>query len=132
MVGIQIYCSCCGKMFCICKDCFRNNKYCSDECREAGYRESHRIAQRKYSSKEDVKKKHAENEAKRRKKKKGELKRKLKNQLKICMCIMMLIDAIYFQFDPIRNNGVCTNCGEKIDKIVEYREPLDDKKNCFD
>lgn len=129
MFGIQIGCSCCGKMFCICRHCFRNHKYCSDECREAGYRENHRIAQKNYSSKEEIKKKHAENEARRRKE--GKRKGKLKNQLKMCMCIMMVMCSMFFQFDHVRKNGVCANCGKKIDMIVEYREPLDDEKNIF-
>jgi len=50
----------------ICRHCFRNHKYCSDECRRAGYLENHRKAQKKYSSKKEVKKKHAEDMKKRR------------------------------------------------------------------
>lgn len=77
--GVEIGCSCCGTIFVICKSCYRNQKYCSDECREAGYRENHRRAQKKYSSKPEIKKKHAEDVAERRRKLKegkGKFKKK--------------------------------------------------------
>ncbi len=123
--GIQIFCSCCGKAFVICRSCFKNQKYCSDECRNAGYQANHRAAQKKYSSKEEVKKKHAEEERRRRK----EIKKGKGTSLwtKTCICIMMVIHSIFFQFDPIVKSGVCANCGEKVDMIVEYREPLDNE-----
>jgi len=130
LAAIKIGCSCCGTIFGICKSCYRNQKYCSEECRIAGYRENHRIAQRKYSSKEKIKKKHAEDEAKRRKKKKGE-EVKSKNQvIKMCMCIMMLMYSTLFLLDPDCNNGVCCKCGKEFGVVLEYREPLDDE-NCI-
>ena len=77
VIAVQIGCSCCGRMFAICKSCYRNQKYCSDECRKAGYQERHRIAQRKYSSKKDIKK-----NTERMKLNDGKIKRKENSKLR--------------------------------------------------
>jgi hypothetical protein len=131
MFGIQIFCSCCGKIFGICRHCFRNHKYCSDECRSAGYSENHRRAQKKYSSKKEVKQKHAENM--RRRRKNPPLRKKVAYQAsKTCMCIMMVINSLFFQLDFKEKKGICANCGNTFGKIIEYREPLDDEDIIFE
>ncbi len=47
-----LYCHCCGHIFVLCAHCYRGHKYCSQDCRIAAQRESHRKAQQKYRSTE--------------------------------------------------------------------------------
>jgi len=44
----EIQCPWCGKLFCICRSCWRGQRYCSDACRQAARRKAHRQAQQRY------------------------------------------------------------------------------------
>ena len=63
---IQIRCRWCRLVFCICRSCFRGQAYCSNPCRIAGKRNSHREAQRRYRRTAKGKKAHREAETRRR------------------------------------------------------------------
>ena len=63
---IEIHCRWCGLVFDVCRSCYRGHAYCSDECRVAGKRKSHRKAQRKYRRTTKGKKQHCEAENRRR------------------------------------------------------------------
>jgi hypothetical protein len=63
---IEIECRWCHLPFCICRRCYRGHVYCSDECRIAGKRRSHRKSQRKYRQSSKGKKTHCEAENRRR------------------------------------------------------------------
>jgi hypothetical protein len=43
-------CRTCGKMFYICRSCYRGQVYCSRLCQRKGYRENQRQARKKYRS----------------------------------------------------------------------------------
>ena len=66
MLLIKIECRWCHLLFCICRRCFRGQAYCSDECRIAGKRRSHRESQRRYRQSPKGKKAHREAENRRR------------------------------------------------------------------
>ena len=72
MTGVKIICACCGVRFAVCKSCYCGQVYCSDQCRESGYREKSRLRQRKFRKTEKGKQRHAEDERKRRRKKKNQ------------------------------------------------------------
>ncbi len=63
---VQIYCRQCGLYFSICRKCYRGQTYCSDSCRNKGYRRLHRDAQKRYREKEKGKQTHLEAERRRR------------------------------------------------------------------
>lgn len=46
--SVEFKCKCCGKMARICRTCWRNQRYCSAECKLLGQREIKRRSQRKY------------------------------------------------------------------------------------
>lgn len=48
MDGISISCKECGEIFIVCRSCYRGHRYCSNQCRLMGYRESNTKAQKKY------------------------------------------------------------------------------------
>lgn len=62
----QIECRWCGTVFCICRCCWRGQRYCSAECRSAAKRKAHRGAQKRYRRTEKGKKAHREAENRRR------------------------------------------------------------------
>jgi len=62
----QVRCRWCGKIFYICRSCFRGQAYCTDECREARNRIAHRKAQKEYRKTAKGKKAHREAENRRR------------------------------------------------------------------
>ena len=66
MYLVRIECGWCHLIFCVCRRCFRGQSYCSDECRIAGRRKSHREAQRRYRQTPKGRKKHSEAENRRR------------------------------------------------------------------
>jgi hypothetical protein len=66
---ISVFCSWCNAAFCVCRSCWRGQKYCSDVCRKAAYLKSHREAQKRYRQSEKGKKAHRLQENKRRHKK---------------------------------------------------------------
>ena len=63
---LQIKCRWCGTVFCICRCCWRGQRYCSAECRIAAKRKAHRKDQRRYRRTEKGKKAHREAENRRR------------------------------------------------------------------
>ena len=62
----EIECKHCHQVFFMCQSCYRGHVYCSDECRIAGRRRSHRESQRKYRQSPKGKKAHREAENRRR------------------------------------------------------------------
>ena len=77
--ALQIFCGCCGRIFGVCRDCYRGHKYCSDACRTAGYYQNRRKAQSNYRQTGKGKEQHSESEKRRRERKKTELKRSNEN-----------------------------------------------------
>ena len=67
---ISVFCRWCNAGFCVCRRCWRGQAYCSNECRKAAKRKSHREAQRRYRQTEKGKKAHRLAENRRRKRKK--------------------------------------------------------------
>lgn len=63
---LQIECRWCGTVFCICRCCWRGQRYCSAECRIAAKGKAHRKDQRRYRRTEKGKKAHREAENRRR------------------------------------------------------------------
>ena len=113
--ALQIFCGCCGRIFGVCRHCYRAQKYCSDYCRTAGYRQTHREAQSTYRQTDNGKQQHCEAEKRRRKKKKKELKRTrgISALIKACMCISMTIKSLFKNYDPERGKGNCSVCGKE-------------------
>lgn len=50
ITGINISCRHCGHSFWMCRSCYRGQRYCSEKCRETGYKERRRAARRKNES----------------------------------------------------------------------------------
>ena len=63
---LKILCGCCRMIFHMCRSCYRGQVYCSEECRDSGYRRNHREAQRKYRSTEKGRQSHCDAERRRR------------------------------------------------------------------
>jgi hypothetical protein len=55
MLGIRIKCRHCGEDFSICGHCYRNQGYCSKECRTKGFNEPRRRARKKHAESEEAK-----------------------------------------------------------------------------
>lgn len=80
-----VYCRCCGLIFGLCAHCYRGHRYCSEECRIASQRESHRKAQKKYRNTEKGRAYHRNYERQRRMgKSKGRGKGKVKTIIIQC------------------------------------------------
>ena len=126
--ALQIFCGCCGRIFGICRDCYRGHRYCSDACRIAGYHQSHREAQSSYRQTGKGKAQHCESEKRRRKKRKQELKRTrlIGGLKKACMCFSMTIKSLFKNYDPERGKGNCSICGKAFvlsSNCIEIIEP---------
>ncbi len=63
---LRIECRWCGRVFCICRCCWRGQRYCRAECRVAARHKAHREAQKRYRKTEKGKKAHREAENRRR------------------------------------------------------------------
>jgi len=111
---IKIECSCCGKIFYKCRRCYRNNRYCSEECKKAGLRESRKMAQNKYRNTEKGKKQHSESEKRRRLRKKKQKKIMKKN--KSCMCMMMKLVQKFKK----KTKAKCKSCGIEGEVVDEF------------
>jgi len=118
---IEILCRCCGKIFYMCRACYRGHVYCSLKCRIAGYLQKHREAQKKYRNTKKGKSNHRENEKKRRKKNGKKLTEKIVN----CMgsAIQSMFEAI-FKIKKINEDKKekCQKCGKKGKVISEFRD----------
>ena len=112
--ALQIFCGCCGRIFGVCRDCYRGHKYCSDACRTAGYYQNRRKAQSNYRQTGKGKEQHSESEKRRRERKKTELKRTrvIGRLKKACMCFSMIIKSLFKNYDPERGKGNCSICGK--------------------
>jgi hypothetical protein len=112
--ALKIFCGCCGRIFGVCRDCYRGHKYCSDHCRIAGYLQSHLEAQGRYRQTGKGKQQHCESEKRRRKKKKKELKttRAISGLKKACMCFSMTIKSLFKNYDSEKGKGNCSICGK--------------------
>lgn len=53
-----VLCKWCKRFFFICRSCYKNHAYCSDQCQLAGYRRNVNKAQRKYRESDEGKKWH--------------------------------------------------------------------------
>ena len=135
MLGFKILCACCGSYFVVCKDCYRGQVYCCDECRISGYREKNRIRQENYRKEhhEDIKVKHCEEERERRRRiKQGEVQnRKPSKIVKNCICLLMMIESLFKNFNPKTNKGKCAECECEIDKIIDSAD-MGEKRRSFD
>jgi hypothetical protein len=63
---ILIQCRQCGAYFCICRKCWKGQAYCGDTCKQLGYAQRRKEAQRRYRKTENGKGKHREAEQRRR------------------------------------------------------------------
>lgn len=63
---LEIECRLCGIRFCVCRRCWRGQRYCSETCRNAARREQHREAQRRYRRTGKGRRAHCEGENRRR------------------------------------------------------------------
>ncbi len=112
--ALKIFCICCGRIFGVCRVCYRGQKYCSDACRKAGYHQNRLKAQSNYRQTAKGKKQHSESEKRRRQRKKAELTRTrvIGRLKKACMCFSMRIKSIFKNYDPERGKGNCSICGK--------------------
>jgi hypothetical protein len=112
--ALQIFCGCCGRIFGVCRDCYRGHKYCSDACRTAGYHQRRLKAQRNYRQTGKGKQQHSESEKRRRERKKTELQstRVIGRLKRACMCFSMTIKSLFKNYDPKRGKGNCSICGK--------------------
>ena len=62
----KVKCRWCGKIFFVCRCCWRGQGYCSDECRGSSKRKAHQEAQKKYRQTQKGKNQHCEAENRRR------------------------------------------------------------------
>ena len=46
--AVEFKCVCCGKLARVCRSCWRNQRYCSIECKKLGQRELKRRSQQKW------------------------------------------------------------------------------------
>jgi hypothetical protein len=46
--AVEFLCAQCSKQVVVCRSCWRNQKYCSEECSNLAYAERHRLKQKKY------------------------------------------------------------------------------------
>ena len=118
--AVQVFCGCCGRIFAVCRHCYRGHKYCSDSCRNAGYAYLHRIAQAIYSQTDNGREKRRLAQIRRRMVKKIKTGKaaysKAKTRIKqICECIMMKIQHLYLNFDRSSGSGTCVVCGNTIE-----------------
>ena len=74
---IRVFCRWCNIGFCVCRCCWRGQAYCSDVCRNAARRASHRKAQQRYRQTEKGKKSHRLAENRRRHRKNKPLSKKM-------------------------------------------------------
>jgi len=74
---IGVFCKWCRILFCVCRKCWRGQVYCSDQCRRASQRLSHKISQRKYRQTYKGILAHRQAENRRRQRKKQSLEKKL-------------------------------------------------------
>ena len=113
----RIKCQCCGRVFEICRRCYRRQVYCSEKCRRSGYIERHRIAQRKYQK--SLKGKNKRNEAgKRRRKGRKKYTGALRHILQTCRELIIIKQNIMKNSGNKR--GKCIKCGEIGDIVNEF------------
>ena len=98
--ALQIFCGCCGRIFGVCRDCYRGHKYCSDDCRKAGYDQTHREAQSSYRKTAKGKEQHIKSEKKRRKNKKLKRTKIINSVMNACMCFSMAIKSLFLNYNP--------------------------------
>ncbi len=131
--ALQIFCACCGVIFCICPSCYRGHKYWGASCRKAGYGHAHRKAQWNYRQTDQGKLQHANAEARRRWRKKHHADEKqtvLRRAWNTCVCLTMKLKTLYLDFHPDIGFGRCVICGnafaidENCIKIVEFSDPI--------
>lgn len=77
---IGVICRWCKTAFSVCRRCFRGQVYCSDACRIAGNRRSHRKAQQRYRQTPKGKKSHSLTENRRRHRKNAPTSKKMDDQ----------------------------------------------------
>jgi len=119
---LQILCRCCGKIFYLCRTCYRGHVYCSIKCRIAGYLQKHREAQKRYRGTDKGKSKHRELEKKRRNKFKGK-----KITEKIVNCMSSVIQSMFESIFKIKKIGEyktekCQKCGKMGIVVTDFRE----------
>lgn len=115
---LSIYCECCSRIFFICRSCYRNHVYCSKECREAGYRQKHRLRQRKYRDTGNGQGNHRKSEKLRRGRSK--IPRILSGVKTLCACIWMKIRSLFVEGDGTEQTGHCVQCGAKGMIVEEF------------
>lgn len=120
MSGVLIVCACCGIIFEMCRQCYRGHAYCSDKCREEGYRERRREAQRNYRKKEKGKIQHRNAEARRRKRKKHTEKKKTNTIINFCICTMLKVEGVLKNISLIMKKGRCIECNCHINNFLEF------------
>ncbi|KPA10805.1 hypothetical protein MHK_006186 [Candidatus Magnetomorum sp. HK-1] len=121
---LQIMCRCCGKIFYMCRACYRGHVYCSTKCRIAGYLQKHREAQKRYRGKEKGRLKHRELEKERRNKFKGKGN---KITEKIVNCMSSVIQSMFESIFKVKKIGEdktekCQNCGKLGIVVTEFKE----------
>jgi hypothetical protein len=60
IVGLECRAPGCGRRFWLCRRCYRGQRYCSEACRERGYREHSRARQRRYRRRFEVRRRQAQ------------------------------------------------------------------------
>ena len=69
--GVHIFCGHCAHSFLICRSCYRGHRYCSEPCRESGYRARRRAARQRHESSPEGRQDHRDRQQEYRDRKKN-------------------------------------------------------------
>ncbi len=111
-------CKCCGRIFFICRRCYRGQVYCSKKCRKAGYRERHRERQQKYQNSKNGKDTRS-NAGKRRRKGQKKGTGVFISLMKTCVCLMMLFTPTDKNNKDAERCETCTICEKEEGRVVD-------------
>lgn len=103
----EVICRWCGRQFCVCQSCWREQAYCSESCRKEARRKSHREAQRNYRSTKRGREAHRLSEQRRRM---GRAKKTVDDQSSIPAPVGTIVVH--------KGAGCCRYCG-RVGIIVE-------------
>lgn len=116
LIGYVLSCKCCGKIFVICKHCYRGHKYCTDSCRVEGYELSRKRARNKYNSSLEAKLDHRDRSQRYRLKNKKSVTDKTSKESNTTID-MHSHKAIHQELDELKTQkGICILCQTTIFK----------------
>lgn len=129
----QKICNCCGRIFFVCRRCYRGHVYCSEKCRKTGYLERHRERQKKYQNSEKGKKTRSR-AGKRRRKGRKKSTGVFISLMMTCVCLMMLFTPPDEKYDDknFERYETCAICKKEQGRVTETfpRRPYGKTAQC--